>query len=116
MTAPRLGEVYTARLPGRPTNGKVRPVVVMSPDYRNELAHDVLVIPLTTNLRAMPTHVQLPAGAGGLKEPSMAKAEQITALPKDFLARGPLGPRLSTGLVKQLREAVWKAMGGEARP
>jgi mRNA-degrading endonuclease toxin of MazEF toxin-antitoxin module len=88
----------------------------MSPDYRNKLANDVLVIPLTTNLRTMPTHVRLPAGVAGLREPSMAKAEQITALPKEFFVRGPLGGRLPVALVRELRRAVWRAMGGEAIP
>ncbi|MBW2462825.1 MAG: type II toxin-antitoxin system PemK/MazF family toxin, partial [Deltaproteobacteria bacterium] len=47
----RRGHLYWAMLDKR------RPVLVISPDYRNERASDVLVIPLTTRLRDAPTHV-----------------------------------------------------------
>ena len=113
MTFPRQGEVFAVVLPGRAGNKPGRPAVVMRPDYRNEFANDVLVIPLTTTLRAMPTHVAMPAGAGGLAKPSMAKAEQITALPKSFLLRGPLGGRIPIGKLRELQRAVWLAIGGE---
>ncbi len=45
--------------------------------------------PLTT-LGLAPTHVELPAGEGGLKETSMAECEQVTTLDKSFLIRGLL--------------------------
>ena len=61
MTAtPRRGYVYRARLDRR------RPVLVISPDYRNERASDVLVIPCSTRLRDAPTHVRLRAREGGV--------------------------------------------------
>ena len=61
MTAtPRRGYVYWARLDRR------RPVLVISPDYRNERASAVLVIPCSTRLRHAPTHVRLRAREGGV--------------------------------------------------
>jgi mRNA-degrading endonuclease toxin of MazEF toxin-antitoxin module len=38
------------------------------------------VVPLTSTLRPSPTHVDLPAGEGGLDRPSMANCEQATTL------------------------------------
>jgi mRNA-degrading endonuclease toxin of MazEF toxin-antitoxin module len=109
---PRQGEIYAARLPGRATY-KQRPVVIVSPDYRNEYANDVLVIPLTTHLRPLPTHVLLEPGRHGLRQASVAKAEQITALPKDLLGSRPLGVRVSPGVLRELQKAVWRAVGGD---
>ena len=55
---------------------KNRPVLVVSLDIRNKLANDIIVVPLSTNLRLAPTHVLLQKGEGGLSKPSMAKCEQ----------------------------------------
>ena len=61
MTAtPRRGYVYWARLDRR------RPVLVISPDDRNERTSAVLVIPCSTRLRDAPTHVRLRAREGGV--------------------------------------------------
>lgn len=61
MTATlRRGYLYWARLDER------RPVPVISPDYRNERASDVRVIPGATRLRDAPTHVRLRAREGGV--------------------------------------------------
>lgn len=76
MSFPRRGEIYLVKLPGRPLNGKNRPALIVSMDVRNRLASDVIVVPLSTNLRPAPTHVELPAGEGGLKETSMASANR----------------------------------------
>lgn len=61
----RRGLLYWARLDKR------RPVLVLSPDYRNEHASDVIVVPSSTRLRPAPTHVPLRKGEGGLPEASM---------------------------------------------
>jgi mRNA-degrading endonuclease toxin of MazEF toxin-antitoxin module len=113
VSFPRQGEIFPVTLPGRPTDKTRRPAVVVSPDYRNEYANDVLVVPLSTQLRPMPTHVPVPAGAGGLKKASVAKAEQITALPKSFLSGGPLGPRISAGTLREIHRAVLRALGAD---
>lgn len=47
---------------------------------RNQCENDVIVVPLSTTLRVAPRHVELPAGEGGLKEPSMAKCEQASSV------------------------------------
>jgi mRNA interferase MazF len=113
MSFPRQGEIFAVQLPGRATDKEKRPALVVSPDFRNEYADDVLVVPITSNLRPMPTHVLLSAGSGGLSRPSMAKAEQITALPKALLSAHPFGPRISRGKLREVQHAVWLAVGGE---
>ena len=88
---------------------------MVSIDIRNHLAGDVLVVPLSTQLRPLPTHVLLPAGVGGQRRDSMAKCEQITTLDKRFLVRGPYGGRVPSALLDQVVRAVRRAIG-EAIP
>ena len=75
----RRGHLYRARL------DKLRPVLVLSPDYRNERASDVIAIPLSTRLRNAPTHVRIRRKEGGASAPSVLKCEQITTIPRDLV-------------------------------
>jgi mRNA-degrading endonuclease toxin of MazEF toxin-antitoxin module len=102
---PRRGCLYWARLDKR------RPVLVLSPDYRNERASDAIVVPVSTRLRDAPTHVRLRRGEGGVPERSVLKAEQITTLPKEFLDRPPLGSPLSDRRLVEVERAVLRAIG-----
>jgi mRNA interferase MazF len=111
MSYPRRGEVYLVRLPGHPSDAKDRPALVVSLDVRNRLANDVIVVPLSTSLRLAPTHVELPAGEGGLKETSMAKCEQVTTLDKSFLIRGPFAGTINTSLMREVEKAIQRAIG-----
>ena len=103
----RRAHVHLARVPGE---SKRRPVIVLSPDRRNELANDVAVVPCTTVRRLGPWHVPLPRGAGGLKEPSVAKCEHVTTLPKYLLDEHPLGGPLSRDLLERIREAILRSL------
>ena len=111
MSYPRRGEIYLVRLLGHPSDTKDRPALVVSLDVRNRLANDVIVVPLSTTLRPAPTHVELPAGEGGLKETSMAKCEQITTLDKSFLIRGPFAGTISPSLMQEIEKAIQRAIG-----
>ncbi|OGP95331.1 MAG: hypothetical protein A2157_20030 [Deltaproteobacteria bacterium RBG_16_47_11] len=111
MSYPRRGEIYWVRLPGHPSDTKDRPALVVSLDVRNRLANDVIVVPLSTTLRLAPTHVELPAGEGGLKETSMAKSEQVTTLDKSFLIRGPFAGTINTSLMREVEKAIQRAIG-----
>lgn len=111
MSYPRRGEIYLVKLPGHPDDPKARPALVVSMDVRNRLANDVIVIPLSTTLRPAPTHVELPARQGGLKETSMAKCEQITTLDKSFLLRGPFAGNISPSLIREVETAIQRAIG-----
>ena len=108
---PRRGEIYLVKLPGHPADRKTRPALIVSLDVRNRLANDVIVVPLTTALRPSPTHVDLPAGEGGLDRPSMAKCEQVTTLEKSFLLRGPFAGLVSPGAMREVEKAVQRTIG-----
>jgi mRNA interferase MazF len=75
------------------------------------LANDVIVVPLSTTLRPAPTHVELPAGEGGLKQPSMAKCEQVTTLDKSFLIRGPFAGTINPLLMQEIEKAIQRSIG-----
>lgn len=111
MSYPRRGEIYLVKLPGHPSDTKNRPALVVSMDVRNRFANDVIVVPLSTTLRSAPTHIELPAGEGGLKQTSMAKCEQVTTLDKSFLLRGPFAGTISPSLMQEIEKAVQRAMG-----
>lgn len=111
MPNPRRGEIYLVNLPGKPSDTRNRPALIVSMDVRNRLAEDVIVVPLSTTLRPAPTHVEIPAGEGGLKELSMAKCEQITTLDKSFLTRGPFAGTIQPSLMQEIEKAIQRAIG-----
>ncbi len=111
MPYPERGEVYLVRMPGQPKDPKQRPALIVSLDVRNRLANDVLVVPISSTLRASPTHVELPEGEGGLNRTSMAKCEQITTLDKSFLIRGPLSGTISPAKMTDVEKAIQRAIG-----
>jgi len=109
---PRSGEIWSVQLPNQPADPHTpRPALIVSIDVRNRLAGDVVVVPLSTNLRPLPTHVLLPAGTGGLRHDSMAKCEQITTLDKRFLTDGPFAGPVSEGLLDEVVRAIRRAVG-----
>ena len=64
----------------------MRPVLVVSNDVANAHSPIVTVVPLTGQLRkkqSLPTHVLIPCSKWhGLTQPSVALAEQVTAIDK----------------------------------
>ena len=109
---PRRGEIWTVELPSQPDDPHTpRPALIVSVDVRNRLAGDVLLVPLSTHLRPLPTHVLIPAGAGGQRYDSMAKCEQVTCLDKRFLAVGPLGPAVPSAVLGEVVRAIRRAIG-----
>jgi mRNA-degrading endonuclease toxin of MazEF toxin-antitoxin module len=90
---------------------KRRPALVVSPDYRNERANDVIVVPCSTRLRPAPTHVVLRRGHGGLAENSVLKCEQITTLVKADVHGPPLGKPLPAAVLGAVERAVLRAIG-----
>ncbi len=103
----RRGQVYWAST----FEGKRTPVLLLSPDARNQRANDVIVVPLSTRLRWGPWHVHLAKGEGGAPAPSIVKCEQITTLPKTYLDNRPLGGPLSPRRLAQVERAVLIAIG-----
>ncbi|HCC69455.1 MAG TPA: type II toxin-antitoxin system PemK/MazF family toxin [Nitrospiraceae bacterium] len=108
---PKRGEIYLVNLPSKLKDIKNRPALVVSLDIRNKLANDIIVVPLSTNLRPSPTHVLLEKGEGGLSKPSMAKCEQVTTIDKALLIRGPFAGKISNKQVKEIEKAIMIAIG-----
>ena len=111
---PRRGEIWYVRMPLDPSEKNARPVVVVSLDARNQhpKAMTVLVVPLSTTLRGLDTHIRLEPGETGLVEPSEAQAENITTVRKESLA--PSRSRLraiSATRLRQIARCVVLAMG-----
>ena len=101
--------VYT---PGQPDDPhQPRPALVVSEDVRNRLRDDLIVVPIFSAGRLGPTRVPLPGGAGGLPSPGVLFCEEITTVDRDFLSRGPLGPRLSGRVLNAVVRAVRRAIG-----
>ena len=87
----KRGDVYMAGLDpviGSEQGGK-RPVVIIQNDIGNLHAPTVIVVPLTgsTQKPALPTHVAVAAGEGGLWRDSIALCEQVRTLEKTRLIR-----------------------------
>jgi len=108
---PKRGEIYLVNLPSKPKDIKNRPALVLSLDIRNRLANDIIVVPLSTNLRPAPTHVLLQEGEGGLSIASMAKCEQVTTIDKSLLIRGPFAGNIKNGKMKEIEKAIMIAIG-----
>jgi mRNA-degrading endonuclease toxin of MazEF toxin-antitoxin module len=105
VEAPRRGHLYWVSMDKR------RPALVLSPDYRNQYAGDVIVIPCSTRLRSAPTHVRLERGQGGLPESAVLKCEQITTLARADIHGPPLGRPLSPAILRAVERAVLRAIG-----
>lgn len=101
----RRGYIYVARL------DKPRPVLVISPNIRNELASDVIIVPCSTRLLDAPTHVRLGRGEGGLPHASVLKCEQITTLHQDDVRREPFGGPVAGKRLLEVERAILRAIG-----
>jgi mRNA-degrading endonuclease toxin of MazEF toxin-antitoxin module len=88
-----------------------RPALVVSEDVRNRLRDDLIVIPLYSSGRLGPTRVPVPASTGGLRSPGVLFCEEITTIDRDFVYRGPLGPRLSRPVLDSVLRAIRRAVG-----
>ena len=79
---PRRGELWLVDF-GEPIGREqagVRPAVVVSTDALNEgPAGVVLVVPVTSAQRGLPSHVEIEPGDSGLDHVSYAKCEDVTS-------------------------------------
>jgi mRNA interferase MazF len=108
----KRGEVYFASLD--PTEGSeqagIRPVMVVSRNAINDNSPVVLIVPCTTyrGQRVYPSQVRLAAGEGGLRQESVAMAEQVRAIDKGRLRE--LLESLSSPMLRQLDRALLIAL------
>jgi mRNA interferase MazF len=89
----RKGEVWSVDFGepiGREQSGR-RPAVVVSADALNESpAGVVIVVPTTTTVRRLPSHIEIEPGSSGLDEVSYAKCEDVKSVSEQRLI-APLG-------------------------
>jgi mRNA interferase MazF len=78
----RKGEVWWASLP-QPAGR--RPVVVLSRDDANRVRDRVIVAPVTTRIRGVPSEVSL-GREDGLPKECVANVDTVTTIPKRDLA------------------------------
>lgn len=110
---PRRGEIWFAPLPTDPAGKGLRPIVIVSPDSRNQhpRAATILAVPLSTTLRdpLAPTRLRLQPGESGLSEISEVQAENIAAVRKETLqpSRRPLRNLTETQLRKIARGVAY---------
>ncbi|HEY3117332.1 MAG TPA: hypothetical protein VGK54_11380, partial [Chloroflexota bacterium] len=74
-----------------------------SPGYfrrlRNSLRDSFIVVPTFTRGRPGPYRVSIDAGEGGIAHDSVLFCDEVTTLSDEFLADGPLGPRVPAALL-----------------
>ena len=107
MSTPARGEVWLVDLD--PTRGREqagrRPVLVVSDDLFNAGPADlVIVLPITSTLRPVPSHVRLPPPEGGLKTESAVLCEAIRSISKDRLVRR--WGAISTDRMKRIEDVL----------
>ena len=101
-----------AYTPGQPDDPRQpHPALVISEDRRNSLRDDLIVVPIFSAGRLGPTRVPVPVRAAGLSRPGVLFCEEITTIDRDFLYRGPLGPRLSPRILQAVVRAARRALG-----
>jgi mRNA interferase MazF len=87
--AVKRGEVWRADLsPARGTEqAGIRPVLIVQSDRANPHSPHTIIVPFTTRIhrKALPSHVLVPAGEGGLTQDSVALCEQIRVIDKGRL-------------------------------
>jgi mRNA interferase MazF len=94
---PRQGDVWLVDF-GEPVvreQAGTRPAVVVSTDALNEgPAGVLLVVPVTSVRRDLPSHVEIEPGESGLDHPSYAKAEDVESISERRLIDrlGVVGP------------------------
>ena len=86
---------------------KLRPVVVMHRDFAGRSLNSVLVAPLTSTIRDIPTGVRL-GPEDGLDRECMASLDNLTLLPRDRFRR-PMG-RLADTRMDELCRALATAV------
>jgi mRNA-degrading endonuclease toxin of MazEF toxin-antitoxin module len=112
---PRRGEIWWTNFPADPPDKGKRPVIIVSPDGRNQhpRATSVLVVPLSTSIaRIGPAHMLLRAGETGLPADSAAQADSISAVRRDTLTEPRSTQRTLTNTkICELASLVRIAMG-----
>ena len=109
---PRRGEIWMVETPNQPDDPhQPRPALVVSEDGRNRRRPSIMFAPVFSSGAVGPTHVALPAGAGGIPHRSVIFCEEVSALHKMFVVDGPLGGTVSLSLLGRVNRAIRRALG-----
>lgn len=90
---------------GREQSGR-RPALVVSADSLNEgRAGVVVVVPITTAYRGLPSHIEIDRGSSGLDEVSYAKCEDVKSVSEQRLVGrlGAAGDEVTFAAARALR-------------
>ncbi len=98
--APVRGFLYWGKLDKR------RPVLVISSDSFNLRSDYATVVPGSTRLRPLVTHVKLATGDGGIDRPTMLLCEHVQELHQSDLDPKPMGPALSKHRMREVEAAI----------
>jgi mRNA-degrading endonuclease toxin of MazEF toxin-antitoxin module len=109
MSASR-GFLYWGRLDKR------RPVLVISSDRFNVRSDYATVVPGSTRLRPLITHVKLAAGEGGIDRPTMLLCEHVQELHQSDLDAKPIGTALPDRCMREVETAIMFYLGIAGRP
>jgi mRNA-degrading endonuclease toxin of MazEF toxin-antitoxin module len=90
---------------------KRRPVLVISSDRFNLRSDYATVVPGSTRLRPLVTHVKLAGGEGGVDRPTMLLCEHLQELHQSDLEEGPIGPALGDRRMREIETAVLLYLG-----
>jgi len=109
---PRQGEIYLVRALKSIGDTKKCPVVIVSINTRNQLSNTVLIVPFTSDLASgeIPTRILVRSGEGGLDADSLATCDNILAVRKIYLERGPYG-QISPESLEQIHQGIQIAIG-----
>lgn len=108
MDHPARGEIWLADLSpvrGHEQAGR-RPALVVSDDVFNRgPAGLVIVLPITSILRAIPSHIEVVPPEGGLKTRSAVLCEGVRSISTDRVLRrwGAVSPRTMSAVASALR-------------
>lgn len=108
MTQARRGDVWLVDfgVPVGHEQGYRRPAVVVSSDVLNSgPAGVVVVVPVTTARRGLPSHVEIDPGESGLEEISYAKCEDVKSISIERLVNrfGAVSPEVLDDIRRVLR-------------
>jgi mRNA interferase MazF len=108
IVLPYRGEVWSVQLD--PTlgheQGGTRPCLVVSTNkFNHGPAGLVIVVPITSRDKRIPTHVRIPTGEAGLTADSYAKSEELRCVSKERFRKrwGSVAPGTMEAVAQRVR-------------
>lgn len=100
MTELRRGFLYWGALDKR------RPLLVVSSNRFNSRSEYLTVVPGSSRMRPLVTHVELRKGEGGVARPTMLLCEHIQELHRSDVHSEPIGPPLAALRMREVEAAI----------